>query len=290
MNNRNNNLNNQNTLMPSEEIEILDFDEEEKKDKKENKIIIIIIFILLLALLSIPFITNVFKKGVLTSSSISDVKTNKTIDGLLEIGKEEGYIIINKIRFYNFTKRNNNIITVVYLPETTIKNASEENLFIELYNSKKSVIYRAKFDINQKLQRKERGIFQISLNNNLYSESSYGKVVSLSEKDFALIDNSLICTKEDNITTTVTYEFSTNGLVSYRVLKEANEGNAYSFDEEARELLRNNVLDVVYDEVSLSYKVNLIDNSDDSTLYKLSSTYRQVKLDAEGLGWGCKDE
>ena len=304
----------------TDDLEVVDLGNQKVENtletRKENRILFIIIGSLIVFALLLPTITRIFTKTSIFSysSEVEDITSKgTTAEGLLEIGSDnEGSITVKNIQFYSFRKESNNTVSVVYLPGNSISKVEEENIYIELYNNKKNAIYRTKFIVNSKLERKIRGTYLMPVNENIYGEATYGKVVILNSKDFNIESSSLTCTLEEEnteyiLTTNVKYNFSTNGLTNYIVTKtreekidennfetvdnnetiEETEEITTIFDEEI-EKIKDYVTNLEYDKNNLSYKVDLINRQLDETIYSLGSTTRQVKLDSEKNNWSCK--
>ncbi len=311
-------MNNENKI--TDDIEILELNEEEHKTKepetekhknifdigKENKIIFLILIGILIFAFMLPTITSWFSKNSIFTytDKMEEIKNNQTVDGMLEIGNEEGSITAKNIRFYNFTKKTNNQISVVYLPESGINNVNEKNIFIELYNKGKNVIYRTQFTTSAKLERKVQGIYTLNVNETIYKEAIYGKIVILKDDDFKNSNDTLVCTnitKENDyeIENKVTYNFSNMGLKSYVVSRrvintvdsELNE--EYSFFKKEEEIIeKTNVSDLTYDNDKVQYTIDLqtldTKNSGYTLLYEKGSLKRQISLSEETKGWSCK--
>lgn len=318
---KNNVVNEIEKIKPEEEIEILDFNDNIEiidlgtstvidnplERKKERRILIIIILVLLIFSLSLPSITKLFK----VSNNTSKVdETNKNIkyyktteEGLLEIGKEEGNITVNNVKFYNFIKRSNNTLSLVYLPEDEIKNVNDLNIYIELYNSSKTVIYRTMFTSASVLERKLQKTYTLTLPSDIYKEAVYAKVTLIESKDFTDLKDILVCTKSNtdgvvNYTYKVTYNFSKNGLSNYIVENTISTVNGEDIPsdyentnkKEAELVTSMGVEDLVYDEKSIKYKVNLINTKVNEVKkdYTLGTTKKSVKLNEENNNWSCK--
>ncbi len=318
---KNNVVNEVEKIKPEEDIEILDFSDDLEiidlgdstpienplERKKERRVLIIIILVLLIFSLLLPSITKLFKSSNSTSKvddSNKNIKYYKTTEeGMLEIGKEEGNITVNNIKFYNFIKRSNNILTLVYLPEDEIKNVNDLNIYIELYNSNKTVIYRTMFTSEGTLERKLQKTYTLTLPSEIYKESVYAKATILESKNLTDLTDILVCTKSDtdgvvNYTYKVTYNFSKNGLSNYIVENtiSAISGEDIPSDyentnkKEAELVTSMGVEDLVYDESSIKYKVNLINSkvSEVKKDYTLGTTKKSVKLEEETNNWSCK--
>lgn len=290
-------------------IEILDLDsntvtkEEKKEARKAGISSIIILLPILLVSFYLPELSKLINKTP-TQDVVTAPKKNieyyETQDGLLEINNEKGHIIAKNIRFYSFTKKTGNIISNVYLPDKSIDDASKLNVYIELYNSKRVVIYRTKFNPGTKLNRKVQSLYEINLSDELYKEVVYASINILETKDFNDLNDILVCTYKTtennyNLVTKVTYNFSSNGLSNYEVSKESiklKEDEIYSYKDEFEkeaELLTGKVTDLTFDENSLKYKLDLVSYTDSEVkpLYILATTKREIKLKEENSKWSC---
>lgn len=292
-------------------IEIVDLSNEggvvnTLEQKKENKFTIIILAVILVFAILLPTISGIFnpKDNTIDNTKPNEIKyTETTKDGLLTIGKETGNITAKNVRFYNFSKQSGNIISFIYLPEDEIKNVNESNLFIQLYDEKKNIIYRTKFTSDTVLSRKISGTYNLNTNNDTYKNAFYASIVILKDTDFSVVDNIMVCkyTTTDgnyNIINKVTYNFSKNGLASYEVDKSVvkiglEESNVYkdSFQKEAS-YLKENVENLTVTDTNIKYKLNLVTYSSQkySPLYKLGTTIKEIKTNEENNNWSCSNE
>ncbi|MCI8330642.1 MAG: hypothetical protein HFE04_00915 [Bacilli bacterium] len=292
-------------------IEVLDLEEKKPKisqeEKKENRTIIIILVVILLFALALPKITSWFKHSSIFSytETVNEIIENKTVDGMLEIGKEEGSITAKKIKFYNFKKRTNNEISVVYLPETEVKEVNKYNIYIELYNSKKAIIYRTKFQSDTKLERKVPKSYNFKVLEDTYKDAKYAKVIIIKEEEWGKATNSLACTKqttqgEYTLKEKVTYNFSELGLLNYKVSKkveiesDTEEKNPFTkqIETESKMIDKTNVKDLSSNENSIEYTIELetfnAEKSNYEPLHTHGSIYRNVKLEEAYNGWVCE--
>lgn len=297
-------------LDSNDEIEVLDFSEDNKLSgeelKKENKVMFLVIGVLILFVLLLPVLLKIFSPSSTArySSDVSEIEESKTVDGMLLVGQEDGSITVRKIQFYNFQKRNGNTIKFNYLPESQIEASSLKEIYIELYNSKKTIIYRERFNINNKLERKILSTYTMNVNEKIYSDSYYAKVTIITNDDFSIKDSTLTCTKSDKtkdyiIDSTIVYNISTNGLSSYSVNRQSailnNEETDESlvstkslFDDEAKEMTDMEIDDLVYSDYSISYSIDLINDNLSKPLYNLGDTSWQIKLTSELNGFRCE--
>lgn len=301
------------------EIEVLDLENKNEKlvntleFRKENRLLIIIVVLLILFVILLPTITGwIDKKSIFSyNQQVQEIVNNKTVDGMLVINKEEGSITVKNIRFYNPSKRTNNEISLVYLPESSIKDVNSLNIYIEFYNSNKMIIYRTKFTSDEKLERKVHGTISMKVNEMIFKEATYAKVTIIKDDEFKKSDEVLICTQnftDDGyeVEYKTTYNFGARGLISYQVNKTAikrsgetiEEGeettNKYrdEFENEAKMISKTNIEELTYDENSITYTVDLFTldtkKSDFSPSYQLGNVKRQVKLGEEANKWSCK--
>ena len=323
-------INNTETQNKIENIEVLDFDEKKEKientieQRKENRLLIIIIVLIIIFVLLLPKITSLFsKKSIFTyTDKVDDIVNNKTVDGMLEINQNVGTITAKNIRFYNPLKRTNNEISIVFLPENSIKNVNDLNIYIELYNDSKTIIYRTKFIQKDKLERKVQGTYSLNVNENIYKEAKYLKITIIKEEDFKKSNEALICTNKftENSYEIVyknTYNFSQKGLINYQIDKKIIEKNIENdgtelpneeelenknketlnkyineFKKEKEQIEKTDVKDLTSDETSINYTIDLLKTnlgkSDYKFLYNLGSVKKQIKFDEEKNGWVCE--
>ncbi len=297
-------------LSAKDDFEIIDLGSNETIDnplerRKENRIMLAIGAFLIIFALSLPTITNLFKKGStsIIPSNNSDIKYYQTTeDGLLEINKEEGNITAKQVKFYNFTKRANNTLSLIYLPEDEIKEVNSKNIYIELLNSGKTVIYRQKFTSNKPLERKIQVVLTLNLSKEIYKDSKYAKISIIEDSEFNSINDILVCTKveaeeDGNINYKVTYNFSSSGLSNYEVYNYLttedasiiNESYKDSIKKEAEVLSQNNIENLTYDETSIKYKVNLLtlNSSGYTPKYGIGTTKKSIKSLEEENSWSC---
>lgn len=302
------------------EIEVLDLENKEEKIvntlefRKENRLLIVIVVILILFVILLPTITGwLDKKSIFSyNQQVQEIVNNKTVDGMLVIDKEEGSITVKNIRFYNPSKRTGNEISLVYLPESSIKDVNSQNIYIELYNANKMIVYRTKFTSDEKLERKVHGTINMKVNEMIFKEAVYAKATIIKEDDFKKSDEVLICTQnfiDDGyeVEYKTTYNFSEKGLISYQVDRTATkkssetpeEGeeettNKYKdeFESEAEMISKTNIEELTYDENSITYTVDLFTldtkKSDFRPSYNIGNTKRQIKLGEEANKWSCK--
>lgn len=298
-------------------IEIVDLESSNDKvvntleQRKEFKIAIFIgIGVLLFALL-LPKITSIFTKDSIFTytDEVNEIVNNKTVDGMLIIGKEEGSITAKKVKFYNPLKRTNNQISVTYLPDTGINDVDKLNLYVEIYNSNKNLISRVKFTNIEKLERKVQGNYKIDMNETIYKEAEYLKVTIIKDEEFSNITDTLTCIYENiegnaKVYYKRIYNFTNTGLLSYTVSKSVSKIDVNNVDNTIIEkytklfstendvLKKTNIDGINLTDNSIEYTVNLstleLNNSSYKKLYEQGSIKRQIELSEENLKWMCE--
>lgn len=298
----------------NEDIEIVDLDNNitnTLEERKEFKIAIFIGILVLIFALLLPTITSIFSKSSIFSysNSVNEVVNKDTIDGMLEINKEKGYITIKKIKFYNPRKSTDNNLVVTYIPEGSEKDVDSLNIYIEIYNSNKELIARNKFTNISELERKVQGNYKIELNEVLYRESKYFKVVIIKDDEFNNINDTLKCTytfNDGNIKVNYerVYNFTKSGLISYKVTKSISKIDINNLDNsvvdkyinlfntENNILSKTNIKDVINTSDKLEYTVNLseleLGKSEYKKIYEMGSIKRQIELNEEKMNWMCE--
>ena len=296
----------------SNEVEILELNEEyEEKESSsvsngnDNKVFLVIIAVLVLVVFFLPTITSYVSRNSMFTYNrvVDDVTGTHTVDGMLEINNEEGSITAKGVKFYNPSKSTKNLIQIVYLPESNVKNLDDLNIYVELYNNKKNIIYRELFVVDS-LERKVQGNYKLQLNDKIYTESAFVKITVIKEDDFKGKGDSLVCSKnyEDGnykVDEKIVYNLSDRGLVSYDVSRSAKvidssleSDNKFSsqFANEANKLSKFGI-DVNSSDNLISYSVDVRkfeSNNNYTLLYNLGSVSRQIKLGEEAKGWSCK--
>lgn len=301
----------------TDDIEIVDLDTGEDKivntleQRNEFKIALIIGISVIIFALLLPTITSIFTKDSIFSytDKVNEIVNDKTINGMLELNKEEGSITAKRVKFYSPRKSTNNQISVTYLPETVFNDVDSLNLYIEIYNSNKELITRVKFTNITKLERKVQGSYKINLNETIYKEAKYFKITIIKDKYFDKINDTLLCKytlNDSNLKVDYErlYNFTKNGLLSYKVAKSftlidtnnpdlvTKEKYTKLFNTEKDNLSKTNLQDITLTENTLEYTITLnefkIGKSTYQKLYEQGSVKRQIELSEENMNWTCE--
>lgn len=299
----------------NEDIEIVDLDSDKVvntlEEKKELRTAILIGVIILIFILLLPKLVSIFSKDSIFSytDKVNEVVNSETIDGMLEIGKEKGYITAKNVKFYNPRKTTDNQISITYLPLTGIKNIDDLNVYIEIYNSNKEIVSRVKFSNIDKLERKVQGNYKIDINETIYKEAKYFKATIIKASEFDKINDTLTCKysfTHNNIKVDYErkYNFTKSGLLSYSINKTITKLDETSLDNttleeykklfttENENLKKTNIEDITLTDSSINYTVNLstlkLGKSSYKKIYEQGSIKRQIELSEAKMNWMCE--
>lgn len=308
----------------ADNIEFIDLDNSDKTDvtdkidKKINyKVILICVILVIVFVFLLPTITSIFDKSSPENytNTVNNNSSNNLVNGFIQIDKNDSNMTVNDVRFYNFTKRSNNLISYNYKAEKAIKNTLSLKLYIEIYNRSETIIYREVFNPSTEIEKGPVLSSSITLNPNLYKEAYYVKIVEITSEN-AIVTNSINCTKEFtdgifNLKYSVKYNFGENALLSYEVTKNAiisqTEDNEEStsedtdlekyndiFLQEEADVSNTNATEYQRDNNYLKYTIDLrtidLQDSNYKLLYNIGTVERTVKVIEESNGWSCSNE
>ena len=304
-------------------IEFVDLENDNKSEiantleqRINYKIIIICVLVVVIFVLLLPKITSIFDTSSPENyiNNVNNNSSNNLVNGYIQIDKNNGDITVNDVKFYNFTKRSNNVISYNYKAEKAIKNTLSLKLYIEIYNRSETIIYREIFNPSLEIEKGPVLSSTITLNPNLYKEAYYVKVVEIATED-AIVTNSINCKKEFtdgvfNVNYSIKYNFGENALLSYEVTKIANISESEENEEASTEIDLEKYNDLFLKEEAdvsntnateykrennyLSYTIDLrtidLQDSDYQLLYSIGTVERTVKVVEESNGWSCSNE
>ena len=305
----------------ADNIEFIDLDNSDKTDvtdkidKKINyKVILICVILVIVFVFLLPTITSIFDKSSPENytNTVNNNSSNNLVNGFIQIDKNDSNMTVNDVRFYNFTKRSNNLISYNYKAEKAIKNTLSLKLYIEIYNRSETIIYREVFNPSTEIEKGPVLSSSITLNPNLYKEAYYVKIVEITSEN-AIITNSINCTKEIvdgifKVKYNVKYNFGENALLSYEVTKNAiisepgnntNESTNLEkyndlFLQEEADVSNTNATEYQRDNNYLKYTIDLrtidLQDSNYKLLYNIGTVERTVKVIEESNGWSCSNE
>ncbi|MEG1558584.1 MAG: hypothetical protein RR375_00645 [Bacilli bacterium] len=291
-------------------IEVVDLGTSKKKvNKKSNIIIIIILLIIILFIVFLPYINKLIKGDNnyhYNTGETTEKDSENLVDGLIPLNVIS-YMKVQKIKFYNFNNKVANKIDFSIISQENKESVNNLNIYLELYNSKKKMIYRTKFLSDKKLERGilERG--ELVVSNNVFKKSVYAKVVE-DKKEEVLKENFITCRKETinkalKISETNIYNFYGKYLVSYNYTKSISSDDIKSAEylegisnikELYDDISKSNI--VLQGDVKEDNKINFIvdlntyeaKDSKYKVMYGKNDTINLVNEVETESGWKCE--
>ena len=267
--------------------------------KKTSSIIVIVFVILLIAfVLNIDKVIEYYEQYMSTGTLINNnsASNNNLINGFLQIDDSSTNIKVSDIRFYNFRKSNNNAITFNYESSTKYNESSNLNIYIELYNSNKELLYKELFNTENIIEKDTVRIYTMMLDSYVYQNAFYGlvKVYTEEEKNSK---STLICKFEettDGVTAKyqITYNFINDSLTSYDVNKTIENNNLlnqYYIDLSSENTEVSNYVTTNFSPLGLSYSVDLTNKIEEFIpLYNENTTPVVIKNKEILKKWNCE--
>lgn len=309
LNNTDNKSDNQ-VIVPSENNKVVTEINTTTK-KTNNAIIFILIVILALVSYFLNDIANFYQEKLfpLFNNNDKNNDNNSTnndngfnlVDGYIKVGEPSSYINLKDIKFYNFRKNDGGkYISFNYLSSVKYSDIKDEEIYLELYNSNKEILYKELFDSEGVIDKDSVSTYKMNITESEYNNVSYAlvKIYSDSEKKST---SELVCTYKINnefinLEYSNTYEFTNNSLTKYSVSKgyEKLQDNAIilSTQEEIKKEYMNITkynITSRYNDVSLEYSVDLSNYPKEfNPLYEKDTIITIIKNKENLKGWECK--
>lgn len=279
--------------------------EQEKKQKvintlekrKEKRILIFFGILTCCVPIILPTLTAFFKQDSMDNykMTMQNAKKIKTVDGYMLINNNQSSSVVEKIEFYN-VRKNSNKISFAYEPNTKIDNLKSLNLYVEIYNKNKEIIYRELFNPVDTIEKGKIKRYSKSLNAYTFNNAYYIKINRIDKPS----DNNEVLTcsynlKKDNYTLDyeIYYTFNDNFLTKYEVSKNINGNindnnvNVVNLNKEFKEV--NEEVEATFNNNQLHYIVDLIHEYTKFTpLYPYGSTKDQITKTGISNNWSCK--
>lgn len=247
---------------------------EPQTTKSGNGVLIVVFLIIGIFIFLLPFIDSYFKDFDIVGNGGTSLTNEKNLNlhnGFIQINKES-YMTISNIKFYNFSKKSNNIINFNYISGKKITDISNFNIFIELYNNSEDLIYRTKFNDFDEIEKSVVKSYDLNVTEDVYRNSSFAKAILIDDKVLETKKETLLSCVLDtndsnlNLYYEVNYYFKLNGLIRYDVSKNilySGEGEnevllKYKKDlnNEYNLILDTNAENVVKEDLILSYTID----------------------------------
>ena len=270
------------------------------KKRASNIIMFILLGLLILLVFNMDTVIDKINEYRNNKNLPSDntTYTDNLVSGYILID-DTSYMKLNEIRFYNFKKSSDNTeITFNYEVNKKYDDSASLNMYIELYNSDKQILYKELFDTKSPLELNTIRNYTLSVTNDVYESAFYALVKVYTNEELEKTDT-LVCTfTETNENYTIisknTYNFKNNSLQSYNVNKQINITNP--------EVVTENVLEKEYNDISaviqnakfenniLDYNVDLSQNIEGfSPLYNKDTIITILKNKEELKKWICNN-
>lgn len=280
------------------------------RNKTGGFAIIVIIGLVILFIFNIDYFIELYDEYMVPkiidpSGGNEPESSDNLVGGYLLIGNSETNMTLDNIKFYNFKKSDNTSLTYSYVSSEKYNDASTLNLYIEVYDADKNLLYRTKFVPEEVVEKDTVSTKPIKLENDVYDSMFYAlikKIDSQANKE----STKLTCTLEDEDSDVTvkyvnTYNFSNGELASYEVSKKIttkpvdDSGEKdYSNNKFVKELKSENEevskeFTTTYDTYSLEYKV---DYSKEIIgfipLYTKGTTTIRIKNKEQLKKWKCE--
>lgn len=293
--NEGNQINNEEPISKQEEVKE-EIEVNTNKEKNNNLTFFLFLFILLMLTF---FIDSIIDYLSLNSkydyiTGLSSIKSSGTLNNsFIEINNKNSFITMKDIKFYNFKKINNELLSFDYVLNNI--NDDIDEIYIELYDADLKLIYKEMFNplvsplIDVSYQ------YSIKINEKII-EPKYAKITIYTKEESNKRDV-VVCTyketKEDYIVSYKNiYNFINNELFQYEVSKEIllNNGNLTYYDifkSETEELNKYNIKNSIINN-KLMYKVDVRENNEYNYLYS-KGTVPYIIIKNETLKkWNCE--
>ena len=266
--------------------------------------VIVIALFLVLFVFNIDKVEDIFnnyvKENILFNKNAN--KGENLNGGFIQVDDPNSFDTLNSIKFYNFnTTTVNNALALNYKSDIDIQNASAFNIYIEVYDTDKDLIYKNLFDPKKEFKKNTAKEYDINLPQDVFEKIKYAKIKNYSEKEndstskvtCTLIEE----TNKYNLSYKNVYNFKNNVLLSYDVTEEIISKEGFEEDAEVKEYKTNLEkakdelieLTPAYQDGKLTY---IVDTSKDYTKYKLvetmDSTPKMVRIREEKKKWKCE--
>ena len=258
------------------------------KSKGSNFILFLVIAILVAFAINIDkvaeMVNNYMETGSLTSTTVTP---DNTTGGFIKIDESSSSMKISEINFYNFRK-NISELTISFNFESfaTYEDTKALNLYIEIYNADKELLYKELFDAKEKIDKNTTSNYTMKLDSDVFEGAFYALVKTYTDTEMTETSE-LTCSFVDNSYEIINkYHFTNNELVSYDVTKKSNDVADSKLQEEYNEL--NEKVKATYQNNTLTYTVDLNSENGISPIYPKGLTPTIVKSRDTLKKWECK--
>ena len=258
------------------------------KSKGSNILLFIVIIILIVFAINIDKMSemydNYMKTGSLTASKVTP---DNLTDGFIKIDDASSSKKVANIKFYNFKKSTTDTtISFSFEAFAKIEEPSKLNVYIELYNANKELIYKELFDTQSQIEINTTSSYTMNLEEDIHNDAYFALAKVYSGTDLSA-QSSLTCKYSDNdYQYENKYYFIGNGLNKYDVSKTSIKEDDTKLLEEYNSLKTK--MTVVLDNKTLKYTVDLNEDNTISPLYTKGLTQAVIKNRETLKEWKCE--
>ena len=259
------------------------------RSKGSNVILVIVIIILIAFAFNIDTILEYYENYMETGSltKTNNTSNNVTTDGFVKIDEATANVRVNNIKFYNFKKTNPMNVNFNYQSFNGYDNPESLEIYIELYDSNKNLIYVELFNPGKAIEKNTTVNYSMSLDSDVYEKAYYAQVktYTASEKNASSVVTCKLTDSDYNYENK--YTFKNNSLESYEVTMESISENKAVIEEEYNKV--KDSLNATYENNILKYSVDLNSEINGfSPEYKKGLTPQMVKYRSELKKWICE--
>lgn len=289
-------------VVPTVEEEQVVLDNSQKKSGS-NFILIVLVLLLIVGLMYAEEIMQFVENNIIASdpTGVGDGNGDSLVGGYLLLNDVNGNMTVRTIKFYNLKKNSSNFtIGLNYESDTEFKNVSEENIYIEVYNPNKELLYKHLFNVEEKVAKNVVRTYSFELDADVFEDAYYALVKTYSDAELAKITN-LSCqyrVSNEGFNELYKHYFTFKGdmLVSYSVNKKVD----VSATSTSSTIAMNNIkqeydalveanLPATYSEGNLVYNIDLENlEADYIPLYKEGTSTLSVKNKEVFKKWECE--
>lgn len=268
--------------------------------KTSNVFMFIVIVLIIIFIYKIDDIIAYFDTNFVptVSDDVDNTSSNNLVNGFIVMNENNSFIKVEKIKFYNF-KKGNNEITYNYVSDKKYKTTDSLGIYIEIYNINKELLYKKLVNLSD-VENGTIRLTSMKVTNDVYQDSYYILVKTYSEEE-KNAKTTLVCKyniNDDKIVLNyqVTYNFINNNLNDYTVSKEYISTEINSETTKVKNELLNENNDAIkygisteYSENKLTYSVDLNNLKEGFIPLYDSSTVKKTIINKESLKkWNCE--
>ena len=268
--------NNQMPTMSNDQVTVINT----AKSTTSNIGLFIVIILLILFILNVDTVVEMYDNfrtsGSLTANNNS---SDNLTDGYIQINESTSSKKEKDITFKYFRKAEDDTITLNYESASSYTSSDNLNIYIELYNASKNLLYKELFKTEGKIEKNTLTQYSIKLPTDIFNEVTYAQVKTVA----AVLPKELVCKKtDDNYEYQNKFTLNDDALVSYEIIKIERSETA-NLESEFKSM--DPSLNATYENKVLKYSVDL-DNTTIKPLYSkgVSSFY----ITSKNADWKCE--